>query len=204
MRIRRAIAGFALCLASSAVAAAQDSRQVEVGYEITYAGLAGFRIDVTARFNGGRYDIETNTFKNGVLRAVTMTYSGRNRAGGGFTAQGAQPAGGSLSILVDDKTRTWAAQYAAGGALKETHNPEWKPTPQQTIPDSDRLGSLDPLSAALTAGLAGDGACDRTLKTNDRKRRVDVILRQVRTQPAAASGLPGPQAHVLECTLPTR
>jgi len=204
MRIRRAIAGFALGLASSAAAAAQDQRQVELGYEITYAGMAGFRIDVTARFNGGRYDIETNTFKNGVLRAVTMTYSGRNRAWGGFTAQGAQPAGGSLSILVDDKARTWAAQYAAGGALKETHNPEWKPAPQQAIPESDRMGSLDPLSAALTAGLAGDGACDRTLKTNDGKRRVDVILRKVRTESAAASGVPGAQGDVLVCSVTTR
>src|SRR5215831_4929816 len=128
MRIRRAIAGFALCLASGAAAAAQDSRQVEVGYEITYAGMAGFRIDVTARFNGGNYDVETNTFKNGILRAVTINYSGRNRS--------------------------WAAQYGAGGALSEKHMPEWKPAPHQAIPEQDRVGSLDPLSAALMAGFA--------------------------------------------------
>jgi hypothetical protein len=191
-------------LVSTAAAAAQDARQVELGYEITYAGLAGFRIDVTARFNGAHYDVETNTFKNGILRAVTITYSGRNRAWGGFTATGAQPAGGSLSILVDDKTRTWAAQYGAGGALKESHNPAWKPAPQQAIPDSDRLGSLDPLSAALTAGLAGDAACDRTLKTNDGKRRVDVSLRKLRLESANQSGIVGAQGDVLVCAITTR
>jgi len=194
-----------LCLASSAAAAAQDQRQVEIGYEITYAGLAGFRIDLTARFNGGSYDIETNTFKNGILRAVTMNYGGRNRAWGGFSAQGARPAGGSLSIVVDDKTRSWSAQYGAGGALSERHTPDWKPaTPQQAIPEQDRLGSLDPLSAAVTAGLAGDGACDRTLKTNDGKRRIDITLRKLRSEPAAASGIPGAIGDVLVCDVTTR
>jgi uncharacterized protein DUF3108 len=204
MRIRRAIVGFALCLASSAAAAAQDQRQVELGYEITYAGLAGFRIDVTARFNGGSYDIETNTFKNGILRAVTINYSGRNRAWGGFSTQGARPNGGSLSIVVDDKTRSWAAQYGAGGTLSEKHTPEWKPAPHQAIPEQDRLGSLDPLSAAVTVGFAGDGACDRTLRTNDGKRRIDITLRKLRTEPAVASGIPGAIGDVLVCDITTK
>lgn len=186
---------------------AQDGaagRQVEIGYEITYAGMAGFRIDVTARFAGGRYEVETSTFKNGVLKAVTMNYAGRNRAWGGFTTEGVRPLGGSLAVVVGDKTRTWAAQYGADGSLRETHNPDWKPQPQQTIPDRDRLGSLDPLSAALTAGMAGDAACDRTLPTNDGKRRVDVSLRLVRRESAAASGIPGAQGDVLVCELATR
>src|SRR5262245_2936115 len=204
MRIRRAIVGFALGLASSAAAAAQDQRQVELGYEITYAGMAGFRIDVTARFNGGNYDVETNTFKNGILRAVTINYAGRNRAWGGFSAQGGRPAGGSLSIVVDDKTRSWAAQYGAGGALSEKHMPEWKPAPHQAIPEQDRVGSLDPLSAALMAGFAGDAACDRTLKTNDGKRRIDITLRKVRTETAAASGIAGAQGDVLVCDITTK
>ena len=145
-----------------AVALAQDARQVEIGYEITFAGVAGFRIDVIARFNGATYDVETSTFKEGMLKAVTMNYVGRNRAWGGFSPQGARPTAGSLSIMVGDKPRTWLAQYGAGGFLQETHTPVWKPTPQQAIPDADQQGSLDPLSAALSVGLAGDAACDRT------------------------------------------
>src|SRR5262245_7442834 len=205
MSFRRALLGFvAFSAAPLTAAAAQEARQVEIGYEITYAGLAGFRIDVNARFNGASYDVETNAFKNGILRAVTMNYAGRNRAWGGFSAQGARPSAGSLAIVVGDTTRTWTAQYGAGGALKETFNPEWKPQPQQTIPDSDKQGSLDPLSAALTAGLAGDAACDRTLPTNDGKRRIDIILRKVRTESAAASGIPGAQGDVLVCSVTTR
>ena len=205
MSFRRALLGFVAFLAVPVAAAAQEARQVEIGYEITYAGLAGFRIDVNARFNGATYDVETSTFKNGVLRAVTMNYAGRNRAWGGFTGTGAQPAAGSLSIVVDDKTRTWSAQYGADGSLKETHNPAWKPMlPQQAIPERDRVGSLDPLSAAVTAGLAGDAACDRTLPTNDGKRRIDIMLRRVRSEPASASGIAGAQGDVLVCELTTR
>ena len=95
MRFRRAFIVLAACLTPPAVAAAQDARQVDIAYEITFAGIAGFRIDVTARFNGSNYDVETSTFKEGMLKAVTMNYFGRNRAWGGFTTRGAQPTAGS-------------------------------------------------------------------------------------------------------------
>ena len=195
---------FALSLAVPATASAQGARQVEIGYEITFAGIAGFRVDVTARFNGATYDVETSTFKEGLLKAVTMNYFGRNRAWGGFSSQGARPSAGSLSIMVGDKPRTWLAQYGAGGFLQETHNPAWKPTPQQTISDADRLGSLDPLSAALAVGLAGDAACDRPVRTNDGKRRIDILFRKIGMVPAATSGIPGAQGDVLVCEIYTK
>jgi hypothetical protein len=204
MSFRRAFIAFAVILAASQAAAAQDARRIEIGYEITFAGFAGFRIDVTARFNGTSYDVESSTFKEGMLKAVTMNYFGRNRAWGGFSTQGARPAAGSLSIMVGDKPRTWLAQYGAAGFLQETHNPAWKPTPQQTITDADKLGSLDPLSAALSVGLAGDAACDKPVRTNDGKRRIDVIFRKIGMEPAAATGIPGAIGDVLVCEIYTK
>ena len=97
MSFRRAFIAFAVSLGVPAVALAQDARQVEIGYEITFAGISGFRIDVTARFNGATYDVETSTFKVGTLKAMTMNYVGRNRAWGGFSPQGARPAAGELA-----------------------------------------------------------------------------------------------------------
>jgi len=204
MRFRRAFIVLAACLTPPAVAAAQDARQVDIAYEITFAGIAGFRIDVTARFNGSNYDVETSTFKEGMLKAVTMNYFGRNRAWGGFTTKGAQPAAGSLSINVDGKPRTWLAQYGAAGFLQETHTPVWKPTPQQTISDADRKDSLDPLSAALSVGFAGDAACDKTVRSNDGKRRIDVLFRKIGMEPAAATGIPGAIGDVLVCEIYTK
>ena len=105
MRFRRAFMLLAATLAAPLPALADEARQVELGYEITFAGFAGFRLDVTARFDGPRYDVESTAFKEGMLKAITMNYIGRNRAWGGFGPQGAQPTAGSLSVLVGDKTQ---------------------------------------------------------------------------------------------------
>ena len=204
MSFRRAFIAFALTLAAPAAAWAQDARHVELGYEITFGGIAGFRIDATIRFNGTNYDVESTTFKEGMLKAVTMNYVGRNRAWGTFSSQGARPAAGSLSIMVGDKPRTWLAQYGAAGFLQEQHTPEWKPTPQQAIPESDRAGSLDPLSAALSVGLAGDAACDKPVRSNDGKRRIDILFRKIGMEPAAATGIPGALGDVLVCEIYTK
>lgn len=204
MRFRRAFIGLVATVAAPLAAHAQETRQVDISYEITFAGISGFRIDLTARFNGSNYDVETTTFKEGMLKAVTMNYFGRNRAWGGFTTKGAQPAAGSLSISVDGKPRTWLAQYGAAGFLQETHTPVWKPTPQQTISEADRKDSLDPLSAALSVGLAGDAACDKTVRSNDGKRRIDVIFRKIGMEPAEATGIPGARGDVLVCEIYTK
>jgi hypothetical protein len=204
MSFRRALITVALGACLPAAAHAQQARQVDIGYEITFAGFAGFRIDVTARFDGTSYDIESRTYKEGLLRAVTMHYEGRNRAWGGFSPQGARPTAGSLSIVVSDKARTWAAQYGPGGALHETHNPAWKPPPKDAIPDEHRHGSLDPLSAALTVGFAGDAACDRTIPSNDGKRRIDVLIHKVGTESSATAGVPGVRGDLLVCEIYTK
>ena len=204
MSFRRALIAFALSFGVPAAATAQDARQVDIGYEITFAGFAGFRIDVTARFDGASYDVESRTFKEGMLKAVTMNYDGRNRAWGGFSAQGAQPTAGSLSIVVGDKPRTWTAQYGPGGTMNESHNPAWVPPPQHVIPDNQRNGSLDPLSAALMVGLAGDAACDRTVPTNDGKRRIDIMIHKVGMESPAKAGVPTAIGDLLVCELYTK
>ena len=86
MSFRRAIIALLASAAAVPLAAAQEARQVDIAYEITFGGIAGFRIDVTARFNGTSYDVESTTFKEGMLKAVTMNYFGRNRAWGGFSS----------------------------------------------------------------------------------------------------------------------
>lgn len=204
MSFRRALGAFALLVGMPAAAAAQDARMVEVGYEITFAGFSGFRIDFAGRFDGASYDVESHTFKNGLLRALTIHYDGRNRAWGGFLPQGTRPAGGGLSIIVGNKPRIWQARYGADGMVQETHEPEWKPQPTQEIPEDKKLGSLDPLSAALSVGMSGDAACEQTVPSNDGKRRIDVQLRKVGTEAAAASGVPGAKDDLLVCEIFTK
>jgi hypothetical protein len=194
----------ALCTATSAPTRAQDARLVEAGYEITFAGFTGFHIDFTGRFIGNSYDAQSHAFKEGTMKALTMHYEGRNRAWGTYVPSSALPAGGSLSIVVGDKARTWAVLYGPGGTLQEQFNPEWKPPPKSVIPEDKKRGSLDPLTSVLVAGLAGDAACDRTLPTNDGQRRIDVILKKVGSEPASASGVQGARGDALICEIYTK
>jgi hypothetical protein len=201
---RALLTALTLCTAATAQAKAQDARLVEAGYEIGYAGFTGFHLDFIGRFVGNSYDAESHAFKQGVIKALTIRYEGRNRAWGSYVATGIVPAGGSLSIVVGDMARTWAVQYGPGGMLTEQFNPPWKPTPKAVIPEDKKRGSLDPLSSILFAGMAGDAACDRTVPLNDGQRRTDIILRKVGSEPAAAAGVPGAQGDALICEIYTR
>ena len=92
----------------------RTTRQIEVGYEITFVGMTGFRIDFTAKSTGNRYDVESHVFKEGILKALTMHYEGRNRAWGGFVPQGVQPSSGSLSLVVGGTAAHLARRVRAG------------------------------------------------------------------------------------------
>jgi Protein of unknown function (DUF3108) len=205
MRFRKAIVAFVVfAIAGPAAAFGQDARRIELGYEITFAGFAGFRIDFAIRYDGARYDAESRTYKEGLLRALTIHYEGRNRAWGVVGAGGAQPAAGSLSIIVGDKPRTWLAQYGPGGLVRQTHDPDWKPRPDQEIPADQLATSLDPMSAALHVGMSGDSACEQTAPSNDGKRRIDVILKKVGTETPQQAGFPQARGDLLVCEIYTR
>lgn len=209
MRFRRALAATALCaVAAPWPASAQEARQVEIGYAITYLGFTGFRIDFTGRFDGNRYDVQSHVFKEGLIKAVTIGYEGRNRAWGGFlppgTAGGAQPSGGSLSIVVDRKPRTWLAQYGPGGMVSEQSQPQWTPRPDQVISPDQRANSFDPLSAVLVVGMKGDAACEQTAPSNDGKRRIDVILKKIGTDTPGKAGVPDAKGDLLVCEIYTK
>jgi len=209
MSFRTAVAVLALCCAAPS-AFAQTTRQIQAGYEITFVGMTGFRIDFTAKYAGNRYDIESHVYKEGVLKALTMQYEGRNRALGGFLPQGMQPSNGSLSLMVGGEPRTWLAQYGPGGLTNQTFNTEWRPQPQQAIPQDKVVTSLDPLSAAISVGAAGDAACDRTVPSNDGKRRIDIILKRIGTEsPQTAAipetpGMPQIRGDLLVCDIYTK
>ena len=77
MSFRHGLAALVFCAGVPAVASAQSAseppRLVELSYEITFAGFSGFRMDVAARIDGQAYDVESSTFKEGVLRAIDGT-----------------------------------------------------------------------------------------------------------------------------------
>ena len=90
----------ALCTAAASTAAfaQDDARKVETGYEITFAGFTGFRIDFTGRFNGAAYDVASHTFKEGLLSAVAHDLVLR-----GLDIRRSTGGGGSLMMVDGDR-----------------------------------------------------------------------------------------------------
>ena len=206
MSFRRAFIGICRVLrCTPAAALAQDARQVEIGYEITFAGVAGFRIDVIARFNGTTYDVETSTFKEGMLKAVTMNYVGRNRAWGGFSPQGAQPIGG---LAVDHGRRqaahlagaVWRRRLPAGDAHAGL---EARPRSRRSPTPTSRARSIRCRRRSASASPATPPAI-APCRSNDGKRRIDVMFRKIGMEPAATTGIPGAQGDVLVCEIYTK
>ena len=67
------------------MAQAQDARKVEIGYEITFAGFAGFRIDFDMRVNGRtvkavaearQAELEVGVQSDPLVRAVLERFPG--------------------------------------------------------------------------------------------------------------------------------
>ena len=194
-----------MCCAAPNVALAQQTRQVEVSYDITFLGFTGFRIDFSGTFAGTRYDVQSHTFKEGVMRAMTIHYDGRNRAWGGFSPQGASPTAA--------RCRSWSAtsrgpgsrNMARAGWCRRQHNPDVEPSPDQdTIPEDKRLGSLDPLSAAMSVGSAGDAACDRTVPLQRRQAADRRHPEEDRHRAGATAGVPQAKSDLLVCEIYTK
>ena len=72
------------------------------------------------------------------------------------------------------------------------------------IPPDKLRPSLDPLSAAISVGAAGDAACDRTVPSNDGKRRIDIILKKIGTELPQAAGVPEAKSDLLICDIYTK
>lgn len=204
MSFRGVQVALALCVGLPLAAEAQDRRHVELGYEITFAGLSGLRLDVVLDLDGTRYDVQAHAFKVGLLKALTLRYEGRNRAWGSFADGKLHPDAGSLSLSVDGKLRTWLAQYGPDGEVREEGKSDWKVRPGKEIPEDKRRGSLDPLSGGMLVIAAGDKACGTVVPSNDGHRRIDVILQLLRTETPGAAELPDVKGDLLVCNVHTK
>ena len=192
MSFRRALLDLALVLRRTRRAMAQRARQVEVGYEITFLGFTGFRIDFSGTLQRHHLRHQSHTFKEGMLRAVTMHYDGRNRAWGGFRRRARMPNGGSLSIMVGDKPRTWLAQYGAGRlGAGDPHSGMEAARRSRRSPTDKRLRfARSAVGGAHRSARRATRRATAPCPSNDGKRRIDIILKKIGTEPAATAGVP--------------
>ncbi len=155
--------------------APQQSRVIVLEYEVHIIGLKTLTVDTVTRIDGTRYQLDMSVRNEGVLRALTAAFASRNQAIGTLSANGVAPAAGYTGIAVGrDFRRTWAVRYLPDGSLDETYTnldqPEsFKPTAEQ------KKGSVDPATGLIVAAFSPGGACNRTIKMFDSKRRFDLV-----------------------------
>lgn len=153
----------------------QKSRVIVLEFEVHVIGLRTLTVDTTTRIDGQRYQLDMLVRNEGVLRALTAAFSSRNQATGMLTPTGVTPLTAFTGIAVGkDFRRSWAVRYRPDGTLEETHTnldqPEnLKPTAEQ------KRGAVDPATALIVAGFSAGGACNRTIRMFDGKRRFDLV-----------------------------
>lgn len=185
------------------VTASAQGRAIEMAYEVSVAGFNGFVIDLVARFDGDRYIVNTNSYKIGVLRMLTARYGGRNRAWGTLSDEGARPAGGSIAVENRDTLRRWEVRYDGSRVAHEVHDPNYTPKPEHEIADSDKTGSFDPLTAGFHLAFARD-ACERPIPIFDGRRRIDILVKRVGTEPARDAAIEGARGDAVICEVTSR
>jgi hypothetical protein len=62
-----------------------------------------------------------------------------------------------------------------------------------------KRGAVDPLTAAVAGALTGAGPCDRVYAIFDSKRRFDVALRRLGSEPLGDSEVPGITGQAVVC-----
>ena len=153
----------------------QQSRVIVLEYEVHIIGLRTIRVDTITRIDGSRYQLDMEVHNEGVLRALTAAFGSRNQGTGTLMAGAVAPATGYTGIAVGkDFRRTWAVRYLPDGSLDETYTnldqpDNFKPTAAQ------KKGAVDPATGLIVAIFGAGGACGRTTKMFDSKRRFDLV-----------------------------
>jgi hypothetical protein len=172
---------------------------VSLEYEFTVAGLRAFRAEATLRLDGNRYMVDGRFSKEGIVAALSATFNGQNRVWGRTGPAGIRPLTGWSLIQFRDDVRTWQVTYRGDGTYGETHAPPFTPEPDRIVSAGQKMGAFDPLTAAVAGALTGAGPCDRVYAIFDSKRRFDVTLRRLGTEPLVTGELPGITGEAVVC-----
>ncbi len=175
------------------------ARVVSLKYEFTVAGLRAFRAEATLWLDGDRYMVDGRFSKEGIVAALSATFNGQNRVWGRASPTGLRPLSGWSLIQFRDDVRTWQVTYRGDGTYDEAHVPSFTPEPDRIVSAAQKGGAFDPLTAAVAGALTGAGPCDRVYAIFDSKRRFDVTLRRLGTEPLVAGELPGVTGEALVC-----
>jgi Protein of unknown function (DUF3108) len=145
---------------------------VALEYEVLYGPLQVMALQTTARLDDGRYETSSQVRTVGIAgmlfpwRAGASTVGARNDAG-------LQPLTHRAHGEYRSTERSVAIDYGGGGAVRAVVAPAADADDREPVPEAERQGTIDPLTATLTAVQSG---CRGTLRVFDGRRRYDLAL----------------------------
>ena len=163
--------------------------KVRIIHEYFWAGFPIAQSDTTIDIVPGRYDIASVAE---TLGAISLLYDTRieSKSGGILESGGAQPATYRSESVFNGKERSIRMTYGEDGRIDLALTPEVEDDERDPVPESLWPDTVDPLSAFMAAGLAGQRgeACSGQQRVFDGRRRYDLIFTNTGTESLEATG----------------
>lgn len=174
-----ALAAALLVTGTPQARADQESRYL-IGYEILLSGFTVGDIQITAEFSSNKYRILANTRNSGVLRLLAG-FTSRAESDGRTNLGKVMPLNHRADNVWVGEKRYVRNAYDNDGGVRAEVVPSAADDGRDQVPEHQRAGTIDPLSAAFQASLwaGSDHACEDRLPVFDGRRRYDLHFRRL-------------------------
>lgn len=151
---------------------------VDLTYEVHAGGLHAFTIQLEAALDRAGYDLSLALRTDGTLAWFldwTMSSVARGRPG----AAGLAPARFRTESQWRGRERWVEVRYDGAGAPEVAMDPPPDEEERDVVPEAQRAGTIDPISAALALiyAVAWDDGCELSLAVFDGRRRYNARSR---------------------------
>ena len=172
---RSAAFAASLLLAWQPQAVAGEASRHLLAYQIVLAGFVIGDVEVTAEFAGGEYHIVTDTRNTGVLRLLAE-FTSHAQSRGRFGSGKVRPLMHRADNVWIGENRYVRNTYGDDGEVTVEVFPPAASDDRDDVPGHQIAGTVDPLSAVLTASLraGGSDACRGSIAVFDGRRRYNL------------------------------
>jgi hypothetical protein len=162
----------ALLIALAAARAAAADTGAALQYAVRYGPLQVLELRTTTRFDGERYHASSDLRTVGIVAALFPWSSSADSTG--VRSDGAmRPQRYHSNGEYRGRTRLAQLDYDSGGSVRTQVEPPPEQDDRDPVPAALQEGTIDPLTATMSAVLSG---CRGQLRVFDGRRRYDLSL----------------------------
>lgn len=184
--------GFTVFLMAAALAApagANERVPLNTIYDFYLGGIRAGELTIDAEYDGEAYRARSNLRTAGIVGAIYKA-SFEAATEGAVSETGLAPRRFTADSRMRAKEQSVEMLYANGGPREVRAQPAFQPKPWE-IPPEEQSGTIDPITAALSAlaPVPRAAVCNRSVEVFDGRRRYAIDL-----------GQPEPDGDRLKCS----